>query len=52
MEKLTDKYLWKSLKEGDLNAFAVLFETSQMTYDGSHFSQLGTMFNLSLNYQF
>ncbi len=27
MEKLTDKYLWKSLKEGDLNAFAVLFET-------------------------
>jgi len=27
MEKLTDKYLWKSLKEGDLKAFAVLFET-------------------------
>jgi iron complex outermembrane receptor protein len=25
---------------------------SQMTYDGSHFSQLGTMFNLSLNYKF
>jgi iron complex outermembrane receptor protein len=25
---------------------------SQMTYDGFHFSQLGTMFNLSLNYQF
>jgi iron complex outermembrane receptor protein len=25
---------------------------SQMTYDGYHFSQLGTMFNLSLNYQF
>ena len=25
---------------------------SQTTYDGSHFSQLGTMFNLSLNYQF
>lgn len=24
---------------------------SQMTYDGSHFSQLGTMFNLSLNYK-
>jgi iron complex outermembrane receptor protein len=22
------------------------------TYDGSHFSQLGTMFNLSLNYKF
>ncbi|AUC85625.1 RNA polymerase subunit sigma [Polaribacter sp. ALD11] len=27
MEKLTDKFLWKSLKEGDLNAFSVLFET-------------------------
>jgi RNA polymerase sigma factor (sigma-70 family) len=27
MEKLTDKFLWKSLKEGDLNAFAVLFES-------------------------
>ncbi|WP_299381489.1 TonB-dependent receptor [uncultured Lacinutrix sp.] len=25
---------------------------SQMTYDGSHFSQLGTMFNLSINYKF
>ncbi len=25
---------------------------SQMTYDGSHFSQLGTMINLSLNYKF
>lgn len=25
---------------------------SQMTYDGYHFSQWGTMFNLSLNYQF
>ncbi|MBE7653520.1 TonB-dependent receptor [Tenacibaculum finnmarkense] len=25
---------------------------SQMTYDGYHFSQLGTMFNLSVNYQF
>ncbi len=37
MEKLTDKYLWKSLKEGDLNAFAVLFET---------------YYPLSLNYQF
>ena len=22
------------------------------TYDGSHFSQLGTMFNLSMNYRF
>lgn len=26
MEKLTDKFLWKALKEGDLNAFSVLFE--------------------------
>jgi iron complex outermembrane receptor protein len=25
---------------------------SQMTYDGSHFSQLGTIWNLSLNYKF
>ncbi|WP_238857774.1 TonB-dependent receptor [Poritiphilus flavus] len=25
---------------------------SQMTYDGFHFSQLGTLFNLSLNYSF
>lgn len=25
---------------------------SQMTYDGYHFSQLGTIFNLSFNYQF
>ncbi|NJB69747.1 iron complex outermembrane receptor protein [Saonia flava] len=25
---------------------------SQMTYDGYHFSQLGTLFNLSLNYKF
>jgi hypothetical protein len=23
-----------------------------MTYDGYHFGQLGTMFNLSLNYKF
>ncbi|CAL2078267.1 TonB-dependent receptor [Tenacibaculum sp. 190524A05c] len=25
---------------------------SQMTYDGYHFSQLGTLFNLSINYKF
>ncbi|NNM18970.1 MAG: hypothetical protein HKP24_10430, partial [Croceitalea sp.] len=25
---------------------------SQMTYDGYHFSQLGAMFNLSMNYRF
>ena len=25
---------------------------SMVTYDGSHFSQLGRMFNLSLNYRF
>jgi RNA polymerase sigma factor (sigma-70 family) len=27
MDKLSDKFIWKSLKEGDLKAFAVLFET-------------------------
>ncbi|MEE9406985.1 MAG: sigma-70 family RNA polymerase sigma factor [Polaribacter sp.] len=27
MEKLTDKFIWKSLKEGDLNAYSVLFES-------------------------
>lgn len=27
MNKMTDKFIWKSLKEGDLNAFGVLFET-------------------------
>ena len=27
MNKLTDKFIWKSLKEGDLNAFSVLFES-------------------------
>ena len=27
MTKLTDKFIWKSLKEGDLNAFSVLFES-------------------------
>ncbi|WP_299670439.1 sigma-70 family RNA polymerase sigma factor [uncultured Polaribacter sp.] len=27
MEKLTDKFIWKSLKEGDLKAFSVLFES-------------------------
>jgi RNA polymerase sigma factor (sigma-70 family) len=27
MEKLSDKFIWKSLKEGDLNAFSVLFES-------------------------
>ena len=27
MQKLTDNFIWKSLKEGDLNAFSVLFET-------------------------
>lgn len=32
MEKLTDKFIWKSLKEGDLNAFSVFFE--------SYYSQL------------
>ncbi|MGK0412055.1 MAG: RNA polymerase sigma factor (sigma-70 family) [Polaribacter sp.] len=27
MEKLPDRFIWKSLKEGDLNAFSVLFES-------------------------
>jgi DNA-directed RNA polymerase specialized sigma24 family protein len=27
MNKLSDKFIWKSLKEGNLNAFSVLFET-------------------------
>lgn len=27
MDNLTDNYIWKSLKEGDLHAFSVLFET-------------------------
>lgn len=27
MEKFTDKFIWKSLKEGDLKAFSILFET-------------------------
>ena len=27
MEKFTDKFIWKSLKEGNLNAFSVLFES-------------------------
>ena len=27
MEKLTDRFIWKSLKEGDLKAFSVLFES-------------------------
>jgi RNA polymerase sigma factor (sigma-70 family) len=27
MEKLSDKFIWKSLKEGDLNAFSILFES-------------------------
>jgi RNA polymerase sigma factor (sigma-70 family) len=27
MEKLPDRFIWKSLKEGDLNAFSILFES-------------------------
>ena len=38
--------------ENEANAITFNGRYSQMTYDGSHFSQLGTMFNLSLNYQF
>ena len=34
------------------NALTFNGRYSQMTYDGYHFSQLGRMFNLSLNYKF
>lgn len=27
MKRLTDKFIWKSLKQGNLNAFSVLFES-------------------------
>lgn len=59
---------WKLVSDGSAGADAILNNPatlknqindltfngrySQMTYDGSHFSQLGTMFNLSLNYKF
>jgi iron complex outermembrane receptor protein len=59
---------WKLKSDGSAGANAILNDPatlknqindltfngrySQMTYDGSHFSQLGTMFNLSLNYKF
>lgn len=38
--------------ENESNAITFNQRYSQMTYDGSHFSQLGTMFNLSVNYRF
>ncbi len=38
--------------KGQSNLITFNQRYSQMTYDGYHFSQLGTMFNLSLNYQF
>ena len=38
--------------QNESNAITFDQRYSQMTYDGSHFSQLGTMFNLSLNYKF
>ena len=38
--------------ENESNAITFNQRYSMMTYDGSHFSQLGTMFNLSLNYKF
>lgn len=34
------------------NAITFNGRYSQMTYDGFHFSQLGTLFNVSLNYKF
>ncbi|MDR7370697.1 TonB-dependent receptor [Flavobacterium aquidurense] len=38
--------------KGQSNLITFNQRYSRMTYDGSHFSQLGTMFNLSLNYKF
>ncbi|WP_282050778.1 TonB-dependent receptor [Maribacter aquivivus] len=38
--------------QNESNAITFNQRYSQMTYDGFHFSQLGTMFNLSLNYKF
>ncbi|CAM1333404.1 iron complex outermembrane recepter protein [Tenacibaculum aestuariivivum] len=38
--------------QNESNAITFNQRYSQMTYDGYHFSQLGTMFNLSINYQF
>ena len=42
------------LTELQNNSNAITFDNRYeiTTYDGSHFSQLGTMFNLSLNYKF
>jgi iron complex outermembrane receptor protein len=36
----------------EFNAITFSGRYSTMTYDGYHFSQLGTMFNLSMNYKF
>ncbi|TCN52042.1 TonB-dependent receptor [Flavobacterium circumlabens] len=41
-----------ALVKGQSNLITFNQRYSRMTYDGSHFSQLGTMFNLSLNYKF
>ncbi|OOV16251.1 TonB-dependent receptor [Flavobacterium sp. LM4] len=38
--------------KGQSNLITFNQRYSRMTYDGSHFSQLGTMFNLSVNYKF
>ncbi|MBF4516502.1 TonB-dependent receptor [Flavobacterium sp. ANB] len=38
--------------KGQSNLITFNQRYSRMTYDGSHFSQLGTIFNLSLNYKF
>nr|WP_258929752.1 TonB-dependent receptor [Flavobacterium davisii] len=46
--KLTDPNFVKN--QSNLITFNQRY--SQMTYDGYHFSQLGTMFNLSANYKF
>jgi iron complex outermembrane receptor protein len=41
-----------NLKQQQSNLLTFNQRYSRMTYDGFHFSQLGTMFNLSLNYKF
>ncbi len=40
------------VKKSPTNLITFNQRYSQMTYEGSHFSQLGTIFNLSLNYRF
>ncbi|HRG51904.1 MAG TPA: hypothetical protein PLL00_03645, partial [Bacteroidia bacterium] len=41
-----------ALRERQSNIITFNQRYAQTTYDGSHFSQLGTLFNLSLNMKF